>query len=70
MVDWVLNTSYLFSPFSANLMNTNAVEDTLKTVMGHALKVNPTQPSWLRTQADIYFGEYAVPAVLVKVLLV
>jgi hypothetical protein len=34
----------------------NAVEDTLKTIMAHALRVNPTNPMWLRTQADIYFG--------------
>ena len=25
-------------------------------MMSHALKVNPTNPSWLRTQADIYYG--------------
>nr|KAG5712950.1 hypothetical protein BaRGS_021744 [Batillaria attramentaria] len=42
---------------SANMMNNAAVEDTLKTVMAHALKVNPTNPAWLRTQADIYFVE-------------
>ena len=41
-------------------MNVDAVEDTLKTLMAHSLKVNPTKPSWLRTQADIFFGECAV----------
>ncbi|XP_076470196.1 integrator complex subunit 8-like isoform X2 [Babylonia areolata] len=38
-------------------LNVSAVEDMLKTIMAHALKVNPTHPSWLRTQADIYYGE-------------
>ena len=47
---------------SSSSMNTSAVEDMLKTIMGHALKVNPTQPSWLRTQADIYFGQCCLQA--------
>jgi hypothetical protein len=42
--------------FSSNLTSVNAVENTLKTIMAHALRVNPTNPMWLRTQADIYFG--------------
>ncbi|PVD21213.1 hypothetical protein C0Q70_19382 [Pomacea canaliculata] len=40
-----------------NLMNVQAVEDTLKTLMTHALTVNPSNSSWLRTQADIAFAE-------------
>ncbi|KAL8569201.1 hypothetical protein ACOMHN_051881 [Nucella lapillus] len=42
-------------------LNNAAIEDMLKTIMAHALKVNPTQPSWLCTQADIYFvaGQYS-----------
>jgi len=35
----------------------SAVEDTLKMLLSHSLRVDPTQPSWLRIQADMYFVE-------------
>ncbi|XP_013078928.2 integrator complex subunit 8-like isoform X1 [Biomphalaria glabrata] len=37
------------------------VEETLKLLLAHSLQVDPMQPSWLRTQADIYFahGQFA-----------
>ncbi|KAK7115409.1 integrator complex subunit 8-like [Littorina saxatilis] len=49
---------------SASNTNKSAVEDTLKTIMSHALKVNPTQPAWLRTQADIYYAESQFPTAM------
>lgn len=51
------NKFFPFSDDSMNLMNVQAVEDTLKTLMTHALTVNPSNSSWLRTQADIAFGK-------------
>ncbi|KAH9503515.1 Integrator complex subunit 8 [Bulinus truncatus] len=38
-----------------------SVEETLKLLLTHSLQTDPMQPSWLRTQADIYFvqGQYA-----------
>ncbi|XP_013381432.1 integrator complex subunit 8-like [Lingula anatina] len=32
------------------------VSDAVTTLMQHALCVNPTQPSWLKTQADLHFA--------------
>lgn len=37
-------------------MNKPGIEEAVVMLMQHALQVNPAQPSWLRTQADIYFG--------------
>ncbi|XP_041376535.1 integrator complex subunit 8-like [Gigantopelta aegis] len=37
-------------------MSIQSVEDALTALMEHALEVCPTQTSWLRTQADIYFA--------------
>lgn len=38
-----------------------SVEEALKQVLTHSLRTDPIQPSWLRTQADIYFvqNQYA-----------
>nr|XP_022337358.1 integrator complex subunit 8-like isoform X5 [Crassostrea virginica] len=42
-------------------MNKPGIEEAVVLLMQHALQVNPAQPSWLRTQADIYFanGQYS-----------
>lgn len=40
-----------------SLGSVSLVEETLKMMLVHSLKVYPAQPSWLRTQADIYFVE-------------
>ena len=45
------------SSFSTNMLNIAAVTEAVKTVMAHALMSIPTQPSWLRTEADIHFGQ-------------
>lgn len=37
-------------------VNGEAVEEGLAVLMQHVLRVNPAQPSWLRTQADIHFA--------------
>lgn len=42
---------------SAGMMNVAAVSEAMKCVMEHALTVDPTHPSWLRTKADIHFGQ-------------
>lgn len=42
---------------SAGMMNVAAVSEAMKCVMEHALTVDPTHPSWLRTKADIHFGK-------------
>ena len=42
---------------SVSGISVQSVEDALTALMEHALNVRPTQTSWLRTQADIYFGE-------------
>ncbi|KAK2180481.1 hypothetical protein NP493_441g02001 [Ridgeia piscesae] len=38
-----------------------AVSEAVATILEHALRLEPCQPSWLRTQADIYYahGQYA-----------
>lgn len=41
---------------NANTINIVAIDETLAILMQHALTVNPSQPSWLRTQADIHFA--------------
>lgn len=41
---------------SISAMNKPGIEEAVVLLMQHALQVNPAQPSWLRTQADIYFG--------------
>lgn len=41
---------------NANTININAIEESVSILMQHALAVNPSQPSWLRTQADIHFA--------------
>ena len=49
---------------SVSSMNVSGVAESVAAIMDHSLKVNPTQPSWLRTQADIHFGQYACICVL------
>ncbi|XP_071175276.1 integrator complex subunit 8-like isoform X5 [Mytilus edulis] len=39
-----------------NTLNVRAIEESLSILMQHALVTNPSQPSWLRTQADIHFA--------------
>ncbi|XP_052063763.1 integrator complex subunit 8-like isoform X3 [Mytilus californianus] len=39
-----------------NTLNVRAIEESLSILMQHALATNPSQPSWLRTQADIHFA--------------
>ncbi|XP_021343863.1 integrator complex subunit 8-like isoform X2 [Mizuhopecten yessoensis] len=41
---------------NSSLINGEAVEEALSVLMQHVLRVNPAQPSWLRTQADIHFA--------------
>ncbi|KAG2467247.1 INT8 protein, partial [Polypterus senegalus] len=41
---------------SLQSVDVEAVAITLKEVVNHALTLNPTNHSWLITQADIYFG--------------
>lgn len=41
---------------NSSLVNGDAVEEALSVLMQHVLRVNPAQPSWLRTQADIHFA--------------
>ncbi|XP_061162526.1 integrator complex subunit 8-like isoform X1 [Saccostrea echinata] len=42
-------------------MNKPGIEEAVVLLMQHVLQVNPSQPSWLRTQADIHFanGQYS-----------
>lgn len=46
-------------------MNKPGIEEAVVLLMQHALQVNPAQPSWLRTQADIYFGKTRIVSVSV-----
>ena len=46
--------------FSANSINLPAIDETVSVLMQHALSVNPSQPSWLRTQADVHFGMFHI----------
>ncbi|XP_023932902.1 integrator complex subunit 8 [Lingula anatina] len=41
---------------SSSQLNLLAVSDAVTTLMQHTLCVNPTQPSWLKTQADLHFA--------------
>ncbi|XP_013381421.1 integrator complex subunit 8 [Lingula anatina] len=41
---------------SSSQLNLPAVSDAVTTLMQHAVFVNPTQPSWLKTQADLHFA--------------
>lgn len=55
-----LTTDYLHlwpTAIGVSMSTVSVVEDTLKMLLTHGLSVHPTQPSWLRTQADIYFVE-------------
>lgn len=49
---------FLCCIFSISSLNLSAVSEAMTTLMEHALYQNPSQPSWLRTQADIHFGKY------------
>ncbi|XP_048254993.1 integrator complex subunit 8-like isoform X2 [Haliotis rufescens] len=42
---------------NAGGLSVESMEDALTTLMKHSLTVVPTQQSWLRTQADIYFAQ-------------
>ncbi|KAI0221716.1 Integrator complex subunit 8 [Lamellibrachia satsuma] len=46
---------------SVSSLDVAAVSVAVATVLEHALNLEPCQPSWLRTQADIYYahGQYA-----------
>ena len=37
----------------------SAVEESLKSVLAHSLRVCPSRPAWLRTQADVCLAEGA-----------
>ncbi|KAK6184710.1 hypothetical protein SNE40_007123 [Patella caerulea] len=41
---------------NASAIDGGSISDVLTQLMQHSLEVNPTQPFWLRTQADIYFA--------------
>lgn len=47
-------------------MNKPGIEEAVVMLMQHALQVNPAQPSWLRTQADIYFGANIIYILFLK----
>ena len=37
-------------------MNTPAIAESVTVFMEHAMSVNPSNVSWLRTQGDLYYG--------------
>lgn len=59
-----INTEFLYlwpTAIGVPIGTVSSVEETLKMLLSHSLRVSPTQPSWLRTQADLYFveGQYS-----------
>ena len=42
---------------SITSLDVAAVSEAVAAVLEHALLLEPCQPSWLRTQADIYYGK-------------
>ena len=55
-----INTEHIHlwpTAINAPIGTVSSVEETMKMILSHALRVDPTQPSWLRTQADVYFLE-------------
>ena len=44
---------------SITSLDVAAVSEAVAAVLEHALLLEPCQPSWLRTQADIYYGKRA-----------
>lgn len=47
---------------SVSSLDVAAVSVAVATVLEHALNLEPCQPSWLRTQADIYYGKSGCPS--------
>ncbi|XP_005107242.1 integrator complex subunit 8 [Aplysia californica] len=55
-----INTEYVNlwpTAINVSIGTVSSVEETMKMLLSHSLRVDPTQPAWLRTQADIYFVE-------------
>lgn len=52
--------------YSISAMNKPGIEEAVVLLMQHTLQVNPAQPSWLRTQADIYFGANIIYILFLK----
>lgn len=55
-----ISTEFLYlwpTAIGAPIGTVCSIEETLKMLLAHSLRVCPTNPSWLRTQADLYFVE-------------
>jgi len=55
-----MQIGFVFLCSSNTKLNEPIVTDAVVSLMNHVLSVNPSQPSWLRTQADLSYGKYSV----------
>ena len=48
----------MFQFSSVNSITIDAVTTTMVHVIGHVISVDPNQPTWLKTQADVHYGKW------------
>lgn len=54
-----MQNGFVFPCSSNTKLNEASVTDAVVSLMDHVLSVNPSQPSWLRTQADLSYGKFS-----------